>query len=67
LNLTDRGVWMKMEQRGVSHLFSWPITPDVDLGDTVHIFHGPVNLIGHHPFSVDEEDFFMECILTASQ
>lgn len=42
---------MKMEQCGVSNLFSWPKT-DVELEDRVDIFHGPVNLIGHHPFSV---------------
>lgn len=46
-----------LEQCGVSNLFSWPKTPDVELIDPVHIFHGPVNLIGHHPISVDEEEF----------
>lgn len=46
-----------LEQHGVSNLFSWPKTPDVELVDPVYIFHGPVNLIGHHPFSVDEEEF----------
>ncbi|XP_048028545.1 uncharacterized protein si:ch211-86h15.1 isoform X2 [Megalobrama amblycephala] len=55
---TDGGVRMKfLEQHGVSNLFSWPKTPDVELVDPVYIFHGPVNLIGHHPFSVDEEEF----------
>ena len=45
------------QQKGGSNNFARPKTPDKEVVDPIYIFHGPINLIGHHIFSIHSADF----------
>ena len=45
-----------LQQKPGYNLYSWPVTPDIQTVRPIYAFHGPNNMIGHHPFVIPEEE-----------
>lgn len=44
--------------------YMWPLTNDIQICQNNFVIYGPINLIGHHPFSVSSKDrnMILKCL-----